>query len=55
MKIYVMHYTKLMERKIYIIEQFRLHNITNYEFIEKYNQDDTTHEEAKFYEKNYTA
>ena len=48
-----MHYTKLMERKIYIIEQFRLHNITNYEFIEKYNQDDITHEEAKFYEKNY--
>ncbi len=48
-----MHYTKLMERKIYIIEQFRQHNITNYEFIEKYNQDDITQEEAKFYAKNY--
>ena len=47
-----MHYTKLMERKIYIIEQFRQHNITNYEFIEKYNQDDIT-DEAKFYTKNY--
>jgi GR25 family glycosyltransferase involved in LPS biosynthesis len=33
-KIFIIHYKKLIERKIFILEQFNRHNITNYEFIE---------------------
>lgn len=40
MKIYVLHYSKLIERKKSILEQFEKHNITDYEFIEKYDKDD---------------
>jgi hypothetical protein len=36
MKIFVLHYSKLVDRKKSIIEQFKKQNITNYEFIEKY-------------------
>ena len=34
MKIFVLHYAKLVHRKKYIIEQFLSHSITDYEFIE---------------------
>ena len=40
MKIFVLHYSKLIDRKKYIIEQFEKHNIIDYEFIEKYNKED---------------
>jgi len=40
MKIFVIHYSKLVDRKKYIIEQFKKQNITDYEFIEKYNKED---------------
>jgi GR25 family glycosyltransferase involved in LPS biosynthesis len=40
MKIFVLHYSKLVERKQHILEQFRIHNITDYEFIEKYDKEE---------------
>ena len=40
MKIFVLHYSKLVDRKAYILEQFRRENITDYEFIEKYDRED---------------
>lgn len=42
MKIFVIHYTKLEQRKAHIIAQFERHNITDYDFIETYNQEDLT-------------
>lgn len=40
MKIYVLHYTKLADRKPHIISQFKKLNITDYEFVEKYDKED---------------
>jgi GR25 family glycosyltransferase involved in LPS biosynthesis len=40
MKIFVLHYTKLTDRKKHIILQFEKHNIIDYEFIEKYDKDE---------------
>jgi GR25 family glycosyltransferase involved in LPS biosynthesis len=40
MKIFVLHYSKLVDRKKHILEQFKNQNITNYEFIEKYDKED---------------
>ena len=34
LKIFVLHYSKLVERKENILKQFSKYNITNYEFIE---------------------
>lgn len=38
-KILIVHYSKLIERKKYLISQFEKHNIINYEFIEKYDKE----------------
>lgn len=40
MKIFVVHYSKLVERKQYIIDQFLKHKITDFEFVEKYDKED---------------
>ena len=40
MKIFVLHYTKLTDRKKNIILQFKKHNIIDYEFIEKFDKDE---------------
>jgi GR25 family glycosyltransferase involved in LPS biosynthesis len=42
MKIYVLHYTKLVERKQNILKQFEKHGITDYEFITLYDKDELT-------------
>lgn len=39
-KVFVIHYSKLTDRKKHLIEQFQRHGITNYEFVEKYDQGD---------------
>jgi len=51
MKIFVLHCSKLADRKNHIIEQFSKQNI-DFEFIEKYDKDDIESESA-FYTKNY--
>lgn len=37
-KIYICHYTKLTERKQSILDQFKKHNLKNYEFVESYDK-----------------
>ena len=52
MKIFVLHCSKLVERKSHILDLFSKQNITNYEFIENYDKDDIE-SESKFYSKEY--
>ena len=52
-KIFVLHYSKLIDRKKYILEQFKKHNITNFEFIEKYDKDEITEEESKLFHSQF--
>ena len=53
MKIFVLHYSKLVDRKKYILEQFEKQNIRDYEFIEKYDKDEITDYESSIFEQNY--
>ena len=46
MKIFVLHYSKLTQRKEFILEQFERHGITNYEFIEKFDKDEITDDDC---------
>ena len=41
-KIYVIHYSKLTERKKNLLKQFEDNNITNYEFIDNYDRETIT-------------
>jgi GR25 family glycosyltransferase involved in LPS biosynthesis len=52
-KIFILHYSKLTERKKCILEQFKRNNISNFEFIEKYDKDEITEEESNIFDKNY--
>jgi len=53
MKIFVLHYAKLTERKRNIIEQFERHGITDYEFIEKFDKDLITDDECPEFSRDY--
>jgi glycosyl transferase family 25 len=53
MKIFVIHYKKLINRKAHIIEQFKKHNITDYEFIE-IDRDELEKENISMFEKDYS-
>lgn len=53
MKIFVLHYSKLFDRKKHILEQFQKQNIKDYEFIEKYDKDEITDYESNIFEINY--
>ena len=53
MKIFVLHYSKLVDRKKYILEQFNKENIIDYEFIEKYDKDEITDYESNIFDINY--
>ena len=53
MKIYVLHCGNLTKRKKHILEQFRIHNISNFEFIEKYDVSEITDEECSIFDVNY--
>ena len=55
MKIFVLHYSKLTQRKQYILEQFASHGITEYEFIERFDKDTITDDECPEFSKNYVA
>ncbi len=49
MKIFITHYTPLVERKKLIIQQLESYGFTNYEFIESYDKEVLTHEDlSKF-------
>jgi len=52
-KIFIVHYKKLTERKLFILEQFKKHNITNFEFIEKYDRDNIDENDKMLFVENY--
>jgi len=47
MKIYINHYTPLTSRKENIINQLKMYNIEDYEFIEKYDREDLKQDDIK--------
>jgi GR25 family glycosyltransferase involved in LPS biosynthesis len=53
MKLFVIHYKKLENRKRDIIQQLQQFNITNYEFIEHYDRDTLTKEDIQNFEEGY--
>jgi len=53
MKIYVLHSGNLTKRKKHILEQFRIHNISNFEFIEKYDVSKITDDECSIFDEHY--
>ncbi|NBP66509.1 MAG: glycosyltransferase family 25 protein [Bacteroidetes bacterium] len=53
MKIFVLHYSKLTDRKRHIIQQFERHGITEYEFIEKFDKDAITDDECSEFSRDY--
>ena len=53
MKIFVLHYSKLVERKKHILEQFNKQGIVDYEFIEKYDKDEISDNESDLFDTNY--
>jgi GR25 family glycosyltransferase involved in LPS biosynthesis len=53
MKIFVLHYSKLVDRKKQILKQFLEQNITNYEFIEKYDKDEITDNDSSIFDIHY--
>ena len=53
MKIFVLHYSKLTERKALILKQFESQGITDYEFIEAYDKDSLTPQEIDMFVPGY--
>jgi glycosyl transferase family 25 len=53
MKIFVVHYKKLTERKTHILKQFQKHNMNNYEFVE-IDRDELDNENLNLFENNYS-
>jgi GR25 family glycosyltransferase involved in LPS biosynthesis len=53
MKIFVLHYSKLVERKKHIIEQFKKNSIIDYEFIERYDAGKIIEEESNLFTDTY--
>jgi GR25 family glycosyltransferase involved in LPS biosynthesis len=51
-KIFVLHYTKLVDRKASILRQFQEQGITNFEFIELYDKDTLTPAQLQKFEQN---
>jgi glycosyl transferase family 25 len=52
MKIFVIHYAKLVDRKQHIISQFAKHNFTDYEFVE-IDRDELVNENTDIFESGY--
>lgn len=52
MKIFIIHYKKLKDRKKFILEQFEKHNITCYEFIE-IDRDELYNHNISMFQSNY--
>jgi GR25 family glycosyltransferase involved in LPS biosynthesis len=50
MKIFITHYTKLVERKKHILQQFENQKITDYYFIENLNAEELTNEQINIFD-----
>jgi GR25 family glycosyltransferase involved in LPS biosynthesis len=55
MKVFVLHYSKLVERKTHVIEQLRLQHITDYEFVELFDKDEITDAQKSDFTPNYAT
>jgi len=53
MKIFVLHYSKLTQRKEHILEQFKKNGIEKFEFIERFDKDEITDDECTEFDQNY--
>jgi len=53
MKIFVVHYSKLIDRKKHILKQFQKYNITDYEFIE-IDRDELHNQNISMFQENYS-
>ena len=53
MKVFVVHYSKLHERKSHILSQFANQNITDYEFVEKHDKEVLTDQDKSYFAPNY--
>jgi glycosyl transferase family 25 len=51
MKIFVLHYSKLVDRKKHIFEQFNKQGIIDYEFIEKYDREELQDSDMLIFDK----
>lgn len=52
-KIFVLHYSKLTSRKEHILEQFKKHGISDFEFIEQFDRENITVENFPQFDKQY--
>ena len=55
MKIYVLHYSKLTDRKSHILSQFKKHGIQEFEIIERFDKDEITDEQCTLFDPNYVT
>lgn len=55
MKIFVVHYSKLTNRKEHIIQEFNNHGITDYVFIENFDKDAITDDECPEFSREYVT
>jgi glycosyl transferase family 25 len=53
MKIFVIHYKKLVDRKRHILDQFKKYNITNFEFVE-IDRDELSQHNISMFQENYS-
>lgn len=53
MKVYIIHYTKLTDRKPVMLGQMRNNGITDFEFIEKCDKEDLTDTEISIFQDNF--
>jgi glycosyl transferase family 25 len=53
MKIFVLHYSKLTDRKEHILDQFKKHNIREFTFIENFDKDEITEDQCPEFDQNY--
>jgi hypothetical protein len=52
-KIFVLHYSKLVERKEFVLKQFEKHNITEFEFVELFDKDQLTDDQKNKFTGSY--
>ena len=53
MKIFVLHYSKLTNRKEHILDQFKKHDIREFTFIENFDKDEITEDQCPDFDQHY--
>lgn len=55
MKVFVLHYSKLTGRKVHVLNELTRHNITDYEFIERFDKNELTESEKADFTPTYAT